>query len=66
MSRREPVWPNKFYVIAKLTAANSCRTKITEGISDRDVNVGEEACNSSYAGFATHDPHSTIRSTQTI
>ena len=45
------------YVIAKLTADNSCRTKTTEGMPDRDVYMGEEACNSSNGSFATHDPY---------
>jgi hypothetical protein len=57
MSRREPLWSNKLYVIAKLTADDSCRTKVTEGMADRDVNMGEEARNSSNSSFATHDPH---------
>ena len=47
MSRKEPLWLDKLYVIAKLTADNSCRTKTTEDMSDRNVNMGEEACNSS-------------------
>ncbi|KIK02272.1 hypothetical protein K443DRAFT_677784, partial [Laccaria amethystina LaAM-08-1] len=52
-----PYGPNKLYVTAKLTADNLCRTKITQGTSDRDMNVREEACESSYGSFATHDPN---------
>lgn len=51
--RREPLWPNKLYVIAKLQQIIRANQDNRRYIGY----VGEDACKSGYANFATHDPH---------